>query len=93
MSKIALIGLLAAVVLLVGASAVLAQDATPGSTIDTPICPSPAGLNAEGKRICQGPGNLTDEQRQQMQDAMQSGDWQQMQNTCQNFRNAQGTST
>lgn len=72
MSKIALFGLIAIVVLLVGASVVLAQDAattTPGTTLASPICPVTAGgAGVEQMRQAMGEGNI--EQMQQMHDAM-----------------------
>ena len=72
MTKIAIFGLIVIVAMLVGASVVLAQDATtttPGAAVNTPVCP--VGL-----------GGPDSEQKQQMRDAMgeamQSGNMQEM---------------
>jgi len=91
MAKLVIIGLIALVVLLVGASVVLAQDttqATPGTAV-APICPN-AGANVEQmQQMHDAMGQNVPEGMQQTHDAMtqalQSGDTaqiQQIQSTC-----------
>ena len=103
MSRITLIGLLAIALLLAGASAVLAQDATqgaPGAAVTaTPVCPTTGVSNIEQmKQMHDAMGQNVPEGMQQMHDAMgqalQDGDAaqiQQLHNTCMGQGNTQST--
>lgn len=107
MSRITLIGILALVVLLVGASVVFAQSSnhpngrgmmhTPGTfttSLETPNTPAPDNGNG---RYAYGPGMMGNGNWERMHDAMNSGNWDEMYKACQeawsNIREGQGPDT
>jgi hypothetical protein len=100
--RLALVGLLAIVVLLVGASAVFAQDANqgaPGNAV-APICPNAGAGIEQMKQMHDSMGQNVPENMRQMHDAMgqamQNGDieqMQQMQSVCRGMMGGQPQST